>query len=195
MVGTGRLCAILPQVSQPVDKPPSGLQWLHEIKLEGFRMAARVDDGWVQLLTRTGLGPPVSVQNSAAQIGRRRRVRRSLSSAGLTRKDRAASRGAAARLLHRRRQAHLCRPCWHGNTCEGSCRSAAPLGSVSPHDIASERPVPHTTRFGSPLVLSRVHWVEPRLVVEILLRHIGLRRATGRQAGRPGAARVNAYCP
>jgi ATP-dependent DNA ligase len=44
-----------PQLSQPVDKPPSGPQWLHEIKLDGFRMAARIDNGRVQLLTRTGL--------------------------------------------------------------------------------------------------------------------------------------------
>jgi bifunctional non-homologous end joining protein LigD len=48
-------------------------------------------------------------------------------------------------------------------------------------------PLSRSTRFGSPLVLSRVHWVEPELVVEItcltwttdnLLRHtvyIGLR--------------------
>jgi ATP-dependent DNA ligase len=48
-------------------------------------------------------------------------------------------------------------------------------------------PPPRKTRFGSPLVLSRVHWVEPELVAEItyltwtadnLLRHtvyIGLR--------------------
>jgi ATP-dependent DNA ligase len=28
---------------------------LHEIKLDGFRMAARIDNGRVQLLTRTGL--------------------------------------------------------------------------------------------------------------------------------------------
>ena len=28
-------------------------------------------------------------------------------------------------------------------------------------------PPPRTTRFGSPLVLSRVHWVEPQLVAEI----------------------------
>jgi ATP-dependent DNA ligase len=28
-------------------------------------------------------------------------------------------------------------------------------------------PPPRTTRFGSPLVLSRVHWVEPKLVAEI----------------------------
>jgi bifunctional non-homologous end joining protein LigD len=48
-------------------------------------------------------------------------------------------------------------------------------------------PSPRSTRFGSPLVLSRLHWVEPKLVAEItyltwtadnLLRHtvyIGLR--------------------
>jgi DNA ligase D-like protein (predicted ligase) len=46
---------VTPQLSQPVDKPPSGPQWLHEIKLDGYRMAARIDNGRVQLLTRTGL--------------------------------------------------------------------------------------------------------------------------------------------
>ena len=30
-----------------------------------------------------------------------------------------------------------------------------------------EAPPPRSTRFGSPLVLSRVHWVEPKLVAEI----------------------------
>jgi len=44
-----------PQLSQPVEKPPSGSQWLHEIKLDGFRMAARIDNGRAQVLTRTGL--------------------------------------------------------------------------------------------------------------------------------------------
>jgi ATP-dependent DNA ligase len=44
-----------PQLSQPVDKPPSGPQWVHEMKLVGYRMAARIDNGRVQLLTRTGL--------------------------------------------------------------------------------------------------------------------------------------------
>jgi ATP-dependent DNA ligase len=44
-----------PQLSRPVEKPPSGPQWLHEIKLDGYRMAARIDNGRVQLLTRTGL--------------------------------------------------------------------------------------------------------------------------------------------
>jgi DNA ligase D-like protein (predicted ligase) len=44
-----------PQLSRPVEQPPSGPQWLHEIKLDGYRMAARIDNGRVQLLTRTGL--------------------------------------------------------------------------------------------------------------------------------------------
>jgi ATP-dependent DNA ligase len=29
-----------PQLSLPIEKPPSGPQWVHEIKLDGFRMAA-----------------------------------------------------------------------------------------------------------------------------------------------------------
>jgi bifunctional non-homologous end joining protein LigD len=46
---------VSPQLSQPVAKPPSGPQWVHEIKLDGYRMAARIDSGRAQLLTRTGL--------------------------------------------------------------------------------------------------------------------------------------------
>jgi DNA ligase D-like protein (predicted ligase) len=46
---------IPPQLCQPVDKAPSGPRWLHEIKLDGFRMAALIDNGRTQLLTRTGL--------------------------------------------------------------------------------------------------------------------------------------------
>jgi bifunctional non-homologous end joining protein LigD len=46
---------VRPQLSQPVESPPSGPRWLHEIKLDGYRMAARIEKGRVQLLTRTGL--------------------------------------------------------------------------------------------------------------------------------------------
>ncbi|HZZ25567.1 MAG TPA: hypothetical protein VFE60_24770, partial [Roseiarcus sp.] len=60
--------------------------------------------------------------------------------------------------------------------------------SPTPSGICrAERAPPRSTRFGSPLVLSRVHWVDPKLVAEItyltwtadnLLRHtvyVGLR--------------------
>ena len=43
------------QLTQPVETAPSGPQWVHEIKLDGFRMSARIDKGTVRLLTRTGL--------------------------------------------------------------------------------------------------------------------------------------------
>ena len=46
---------IPPQLTQLTIAAPSGPQWLHEIKLDGFRMAARIDRGKAQLLTRTGL--------------------------------------------------------------------------------------------------------------------------------------------
>jgi ATP-dependent DNA ligase len=117
---------VRPQLSQPVDKPPSGPQWVHEIKLDGYRMAARIDNGRVQLLTRTGLD-------------------------------------------------------WT-NKYPGAAAALANMNVKTAYLDGSRK-----TRFGSPLVLSRVHWVEPKLVAEItyltwtadnLLRHtvyVGLR--------------------
>jgi ATP-dependent DNA ligase len=61
------------------------------------------------------------------------------------------------------------------------------LGALARASSPLNVPPPRKTRFGSPLVLSRVHWVEPQLVAEItyltwtadgLLRHtvyLGLR--------------------
>ena len=46
---------IPPQLTQLVDAPSEGDQWLHEIKYDGYRMHARLDHGAVKLLTRTGL--------------------------------------------------------------------------------------------------------------------------------------------
>ena len=54
-VKTGPAPVVPFQLSDPVPKPPSGPQWVHEIKLDGYGMAARLDNGLVQLLTRTGL--------------------------------------------------------------------------------------------------------------------------------------------
>lgn len=46
---------IPPQFCRTLDKPPSGANWAHEIKFDGYRMQLRVRDGRARLLTRTGL--------------------------------------------------------------------------------------------------------------------------------------------
>ena len=46
---------IRPQLTELVKEAPSGPEWLHEIKFDGYRMHARLDRGSVRLLTRTGL--------------------------------------------------------------------------------------------------------------------------------------------
>jgi ATP-dependent DNA ligase len=44
-----------PQLCALVDEPPQSSEWLHEIKYDGYRMHARLDQGKAQLLTRIGL--------------------------------------------------------------------------------------------------------------------------------------------
>src|SRR5271154_1399289 len=46
---------IKPQLCQLVKEAPSGDEWAHELKFDGYRMHARLDHGEVRLLTRTGL--------------------------------------------------------------------------------------------------------------------------------------------
>jgi DNA ligase D-like protein (predicted ligase) len=46
---------IKPQLTRLVDEAPTGKEWLHEIKYDGYRMHARIDGDKIQLLTRTGL--------------------------------------------------------------------------------------------------------------------------------------------
>ena len=53
---------IPPQLCQPVEKAPSGPQWLHEIKLDGFH-------GRAQLLTRTGLDWSDKYPSAIAALG------------------------------------------------------------------------------------------------------------------------------
>ncbi|HEX6316130.1 MAG TPA: DNA ligase D [Gemmatimonadaceae bacterium] len=43
-----------PQLATLVDAAPKGDAWLHELKLDGYRIAARVENGRAQLLTRAG---------------------------------------------------------------------------------------------------------------------------------------------
>ena len=45
---------IEPCLPRPVDRPPIGGDWLHEIKHDGFRIMARRDAAGVRLLTRNG---------------------------------------------------------------------------------------------------------------------------------------------
>jgi hypothetical protein len=43
-----------PQLCKLVEKAPGRPGWVHEAKFDGYRMAARIDRGDFQLLTRSG---------------------------------------------------------------------------------------------------------------------------------------------
>jgi bifunctional non-homologous end joining protein LigD len=45
---------VSPQLATLVDEPPEGGEWLHEMKLDGYRILCRVDGGKVRLLSRQG---------------------------------------------------------------------------------------------------------------------------------------------
>jgi hypothetical protein len=49
--------------------PPSGAEWIHEIKHDGFRLMARRDGAGVRLITRKGqrLQRPVSVHRNGSR--------------------------------------------------------------------------------------------------------------------------------
>jgi bifunctional non-homologous end joining protein LigD len=46
---------IAPQLCKSVSRPPIGAEWVHEIKLDGYRMQLRVADGKAVMRTRKGL--------------------------------------------------------------------------------------------------------------------------------------------
>ncbi len=46
---------VAPQLCTPVDQPPGGPGWCHEIKFDGYRVQLRVEDGEASLKTRKGL--------------------------------------------------------------------------------------------------------------------------------------------
>jgi bifunctional non-homologous end joining protein LigD len=46
---------IPPELATLTDKAPAGDGWVHEIKLDGYRTAARLEAGKVRMLTRSGL--------------------------------------------------------------------------------------------------------------------------------------------
>ena len=57
---------IAPQLATLVDQPPAGDDWIHEIKLDGYRTAARIEAGKVRMLTRSGLDWSARFQPIAA---------------------------------------------------------------------------------------------------------------------------------
>ncbi|GGE53685.1 ATP-dependent DNA ligase [Agaricicola taiwanensis] len=44
-----------PMLAKLVSAPPSGAEWIHEIKFDGYRLQARIEAGRLKLLTRSGL--------------------------------------------------------------------------------------------------------------------------------------------
>jgi bifunctional non-homologous end joining protein LigD len=46
---------IEPSLALLVEKPPTGPQWVHEIKFDGYRIQTRIDGKDVRLLTRKAL--------------------------------------------------------------------------------------------------------------------------------------------
>ena len=46
---------IAPQLCKSASRPPSGEDWVHEIKLDGYRMQLRVEDGHSTMRTRKGV--------------------------------------------------------------------------------------------------------------------------------------------
>ncbi len=61
---------IAPQLASPATAPPNGKGWLHELKLDGYRIQARKDGAKVQLLTRTGLDWTHRMKTIAAEVAK-----------------------------------------------------------------------------------------------------------------------------
>ncbi|HET6620136.1 MAG TPA: DNA ligase D [Dongiaceae bacterium] len=52
----GKLPAIIePELTSLADAPPDGSSWVHEVKFDGYRMGARIENGAVKMITRSGL--------------------------------------------------------------------------------------------------------------------------------------------
>lgn len=61
---------VAPQLALQAISPPAGEGWLHELKLDGYRMQARKDGSGVQMLTRKGLDWTDRVRNVANEVAK-----------------------------------------------------------------------------------------------------------------------------
>ena len=49
-----RLRFIEPQLASPVDQPPEGKHWIHEVKHDGYRSQVVIERGQVRVFSRNG---------------------------------------------------------------------------------------------------------------------------------------------
>ena len=61
---------VKPQLALQAETPPDSAGWLHELKLDGYRMQARKDGKTVQMLTRSGLDWTERMREVAEEVGR-----------------------------------------------------------------------------------------------------------------------------
>jgi bifunctional non-homologous end joining protein LigD len=61
---------IQPQQASSAGKPPNAAGWIHELKLDGYRIQARKDGRKVQILTRTGLDWTHRMKSIAAAVAK-----------------------------------------------------------------------------------------------------------------------------
>jgi bifunctional non-homologous end joining protein LigD len=59
-----------PMLCTLVERAPEGAGWVHEVKLDGYRMQATVSDGQVRLMTRGGNDWTRRFPETAAALGR-----------------------------------------------------------------------------------------------------------------------------
>jgi ATP-dependent DNA ligase len=73
---TTRLRFIEPQLASPVDQPPEGEHWIHEIKHDGYRCQVLLEQGEARVFTRNGYDwsdrYPWSISDALLLAGQRR---------------------------------------------------------------------------------------------------------------------------
>jgi bifunctional non-homologous end joining protein LigD len=67
-----------PMAATLVKSPPTGDRWLHEVKFDGYRLQARIEDGRVALSTRGGLDWTTKFGNSVVEALRNLPLRNAL---------------------------------------------------------------------------------------------------------------------
>ncbi len=61
---------VKPQLALEAQSPPDSTGWIHELKLDGYRMQARKQGATVQMFTRSGLDWTERVKSVAAEVAR-----------------------------------------------------------------------------------------------------------------------------